>query len=110
MPSVRPRSVVVHDRHAVGPPAVPSEHDPPLIVDPDAVLPFPITLQGLELIARGHPKVLQTGRGVEHEELPQGCPLNPRVDPPHALSPEQGFRLAVPETGDHAANSNASRE
>jgi hypothetical protein len=54
-------SMVVHDLD-VGRPGSstwPLEADPPLLVDPDAVLTFSVAFQGLEAIASDVPQVLQ---------------------------------------------------
>ncbi len=60
-----PSSVVVNDldvgRTGIGP----AKTDPKLIVDPDAVLPLPVALPGLQPVARGHLQVLQDVSLVE---------------------------------------------
>ena len=42
----------------------PFEADPPLVVDTNAVLPFTVTAQGFETVARQTFQVLQIGRVV----------------------------------------------
>jgi hypothetical protein len=54
----------------------PFETDPPLIVDPDAVLALPIALQPLKLVSRRYPQVLYVLSCFEQEELPQSLTLN----------------------------------
>jgi hypothetical protein len=71
--------VVIDDFHIMGTIVSPYETDSPLIVDTDAVLSRPISSQGFQAIARGHPKILQTQRHCQLSELAQRCPLN--VDP-----------------------------
>jgi hypothetical protein len=44
---------------------MPSKTDPPLLVDPDAVLPASIALQGFEPIARRHPQIAQRPRLIQ---------------------------------------------
>ena len=44
-------SVVIHDPHVPCPPVLPTEHDSPLVVDPDAVISPPASLERLEPIA-----------------------------------------------------------
>jgi len=62
-------SVVVDDFHVrrtiVGPP----EANPELVVDPDTVLSFPITLQRLQPIARRRSQELQGVRSIKHREF-----------------------------------------
>lgn len=48
---------------------MPAEADPPLIIDPDTVLPGSIALELLQTIARWRPEILELLRGVEHHEL-----------------------------------------
>jgi hypothetical protein len=45
-------SVIIDDLDVVGIPTGPAEADPPLVVDPDAVLAVPISCQCFETIAR----------------------------------------------------------
>ncbi len=74
----------------------PYETDPPLIVDTDAVLSRPISSQGLQAIARGNPKILQTRRYCQLSELAQRCPLN--VDPTrNALATVESGRVGTSE-------------
>jgi hypothetical protein len=44
----------------------PDKAKPPLIIDPNAMLPFPISLQRLEAIPRRRTKVAQFRCGSEH--------------------------------------------
>ena len=52
-------SVVVNDLHLLWSGGGPHEADPPLVVDPDAVLPDPTALERLEPIARRDAEVLE---------------------------------------------------
>jgi hypothetical protein len=47
--------------------AAPDEADPPLVVNPDAVLPGSTTLQSLEAVTGRNAKVLQASRRVKVE-------------------------------------------
>ena len=53
----------------------PDKTDPPLIVDPNAVLPGPVSLERLETITRGNPKLLQPLGGVKVEQFAPGHTL-----------------------------------
>jgi len=79
-------SVVVDDldvgRSGVGP----GETDPPLLVDPDAVLSGPVAAEGLKAVAGRHPEILQDLGSVQHHQLPQGDPLDAWIDASGSLS------------------------
>jgi hypothetical protein len=79
----------------------PNETDTPLVIDPDAVLAFPIALEGLQAIAWGYPQVVQRRRPVELLEFAQGGTFH--ADPAPDPSPEkQGLRiLAMEASNDH---------
>jgi hypothetical protein len=70
-----PLVVVVDDLYVFGPGVGPSEADPPLLVNPDAVLARAITRQLLQPVPRRHPQVRENLRGVQHGQLPPGSPL-----------------------------------
>ncbi len=47
-----------------------------LIVDTNAVLSFPVAPKGFQMIRRRDAQVLQIPSIVDHNQLPQGDPLN----------------------------------
>jgi hypothetical protein len=57
--------VVVGDLYIEGVAPLPSEADSPLVVDPNAVLSCPVSLQALQPVAWGHSEVLYAFRRVE---------------------------------------------
>jgi len=57
--------VVVHDLDILRVTVDPAEADPPLVVDPDAVLPCSVAAEPLEPVPRGHPQVLEAHSGIE---------------------------------------------
>jgi hypothetical protein len=61
--------VVIHDLDIFGAAGSPPEAHPKLIIDPDAVLPGAITLQGFEPIARRDPQVLQPAGDLKLPKL-----------------------------------------
>jgi hypothetical protein len=85
----------------VGVATVPSETDPPPIVDPDAVLSGPITLQPLQPVARWHAKIVQSSCCVYHPELPECHLLHFRPEPPSRSSVEHPLSVPVAEALDH---------
>jgi hypothetical protein len=54
--------MVVDDRDILGRSFLPAKADPPLPVDPDAILPASLALQGLEPIAGRHAQIGQGAR------------------------------------------------
>jgi hypothetical protein len=63
-------SVIVRDFDLKGISIAPGEADPPLVVDPDAMLPFAAPLQLFQAIARRHAKILERDRAMKDQELP----------------------------------------
>jgi hypothetical protein len=59
--------MVIRDFHVVGAVGRPLKTDRVLIVDPDTVLPFPVTLQGFEMVAWRNPQMVQLGDSVDSE-------------------------------------------
>jgi hypothetical protein len=94
-------SVIVGELYLVGLPVAPSETDSPLIVDPDAVLTFPVPAQNLEAVARDGAQLVETLCRMEHLELPPGPRDEPMVDAPHIAALEQRRRASVSEAPDH---------
>jgi hypothetical protein len=56
--------MVVHDFYLRWTLAGPPEADPVSLVDPDAVLTFPLAHQRFESIPRGNPKLIQEFHGI----------------------------------------------
>src|SRR5699024_1708955 len=73
-------SVVVNDLHLLRSGVGPREADPPLVVDPDAVLSGAIALEGLEPVSRRDAEVFERLRGPHLTQLAQCDPLDPRID------------------------------
>ncbi len=92
-----PLLVVVHDLSVVRIAAVPSEADPPLVVDPDAALARAITAQPFQTVPRRHTKIVQLRRSIQHPELSQGDLLHPRSEPATRPPVEQPLGVPVPE-------------
>src|SRR6266542_6079370 len=80
---------------------LPSKTDPPLVVDANAVLAQSITRQLFEPVARRHTQVIQRGRCVELDELPERDSVNRRRQLPDGLPVEETLRVLVPEAADH---------
>jgi hypothetical protein len=63
--------MTVDDPDIMRPSLMPPETDPPLLIDPDAVLATPIALQSLEPVARRHAQISQQACLIEHAQLAQ---------------------------------------
>jgi len=66
-----PLSVVVDDADLVSLAGLPPEHEPPLIVDADAVQPPQVTTQSLKTVLSRDHQLLEGRRHVEHVQLPE---------------------------------------
>src|SRR5579863_5548819 len=62
-------SVVIGDLYLVGVAFPPDEAHPELIVDPNAVLTFPVTMQRLQFVAGRNSQILQFLGRVNHGQL-----------------------------------------
>ena len=61
--------MVIDDLYVLWAVRRPSETDPVLIVDSNAVLPFAITLQGFESVSWRDPEILKDGGGSKSIQL-----------------------------------------
>jgi len=81
----------------------PLETNPPLVIDADAVLAFPVPEQRLETVARQGGKVLQRHGRLETIKLQRRGPLDSRerLDP---LAGREFPRPFVPVADDHRSS------
>lgn len=79
---------------------LPDEIDAPLLVNPDAMLAGPITLQGFQAISRRGHQVFEPGGSVQHLQFPLRYPRTVRSDLAGYATLEEFLRLA-PERGSH---------
>jgi hypothetical protein len=68
--------VVVHDLDVLRFAVLPHETDPILVIDPDAVLPPPITAEGLEVVTRKRAQVVESLGRVQLRQLALSDPGN----------------------------------
>jgi hypothetical protein len=68
--------MIVHDLNVHGVTIPPAETDSPLVIDPDAVLSFALTLERFQPVGRRHSKVNQFHCVTNHFDLSSGNPLN----------------------------------
>ena len=93
--------VIVDNLDIVGVASDPPEAHPPLIVDPDAVLPRSIPTQLLQPIPGRHPEVLEAGRGIQLPQFAQRHPLQVRRQLADRLAVEQPLGIPIAEAADH---------
>jgi hypothetical protein len=103
-------SVVVDDLDEFGACVSPSEADPPLLVDANAVVPSTIAFQILEPIPRRHPQITQGVGCIENDQLAESHPLGALVELPHSLPLPNAFGVVVSERPDHIDDNNGSRQ
>src|SRR5947209_3988585 len=96
LPSCAPCSMVIDNLHLVRP-TVPDETDPPLVIDPNAILPRPLPLKGLQAIAGRPLQRVQTGSGMQLAKLAPGAPLDLGREGPRDLIIEDTLCLAASE-------------
>jgi hypothetical protein len=80
--------------------ALPDEADPILIVDPDAVLPTPISAEGLEVIARERAQVVESLCRMQLHELALSDAGN-APKPTRRIAMEERLGVSIPVGPDH---------
>jgi hypothetical protein len=67
--------MIINNFHIMCFTVTPSKAYSSLVVDADAVLAFSVACQLLKPISSGHAKIIQRRGRVQHEQFPQGGPL-----------------------------------
>jgi hypothetical protein len=80
----------------------PAETDPPLVVDPNAVLPRPIASQGLETVSGNRAQIRQFPSGVNVVQLPF-CSRSKTLELPAEFASKHLVGFFVPERPDHSS-------
>jgi len=101
--------MVIDNRHIVGVAVTPSETDPPLVVDADAVLPGSIAAQFLEAVSGRDAKIVESLRRVDRDELAKHRPPQLGREPANWLAGEEAFGVPVAKALDHRLDVNATR-
>jgi len=92
--------MVVEDFHVLGRAFPPDKADPPLVVDPDAVLTPAVAFQGFQPVPRRHLEILKGLGRVDHLQLPARNRFN-RPEPPDGLPLKQPLGVLAAEGADH---------
>src|SRR5579884_2208144 len=96
--------VIVDDFDVLGSARRPAEADAELVVDTDGVLAGAVGDQGFEPVVGGRAQVVESGRGVEHDELALDD-VAEVAEATRRAALEDGLRLGAPERPDrHAFN------
>ena len=95
--------MVIDNLDVLGTALRPCEADPPLAVDPDAVLAGPVALQGFQPVARRHRQIAQIRRRVKLTQLALRRALDFAWKPSGELAMKQPFGIAVGKAADHQA-------
>ena len=93
--------MIINNLNLVGVRSLPSEADPPLIIDPDAVLPRSSAFQRFQSVARWHGHVPNGCGGMQLEQFTSRCPLNLCRKPPGDASVENLYCLRTGEALNH---------
>jgi hypothetical protein len=93
--------VVIDNFNAGGMTIDPHKANPPLCINANAVLAFPVTLEGFKLVSRRHPQKLYGRCSVNLLQFAQSHSL--KVDEPgNPFSSKQGLCIAAMKTLNHA--------
>ena len=93
--------MVIHNFHLMCIPVAPDETDPPLVIDPDAVLANAVAFQEFQPIARRRKQITQRPRPVQVLQLSPGRVLNLRRQLTGTLATEDSFGFTAREGGYH---------
>jgi hypothetical protein len=95
--------MVIDNFHVVSVPLLPPETYPPTIVDPDAVLPLPVSLQSLQMVRGRNSQILQRLRSIEHSQFPKSRTLKVRPESPHRAATEKSLELSGLKGSNHTS-------
>jgi hypothetical protein len=89
-------SVVISDLYIERVSFFPDEADPPSVVDPDAVLPYPLFLKGFEMVTTIDRQYTEVSRGSQHQKFAASWLLN-RLKSDYGVIVEDSFGVRVLE-------------
>ena len=93
--------MVADEFHVRGIRAGPAKTDPPLVVDPNAVLPGAIAFELLQPVAGRHSKVIECFRGIQSDEFPEHRPSEIGRKAPYGLAAKEPLGIALGKAGNH---------
>jgi len=92
--------VIINDFHILGIPIDPPKTNSPLVVDSDAILPFPIPFQGFQTVPGNSTKFVEGKNRVQVEQSFSGSSLN-SLKAKNRLVIEEVCRFSALEGCDH---------
>jgi len=93
--------MIVDDLNVMSIAGTPMEANPPLIVDPDAMLASAGALQFLQPVARRNAQKVERCRSIDLQQLSMRNPLDVGWKTPAMLAPKELLRLSVRKALDH---------
>jgi hypothetical protein len=93
--------MVINDLDVISFAISPAKADPPLIVDPNAVLTPTVAVQFFESVAGRHFEIVEPLCGIDGQELSSGAPLDLQGQVPNSVASEDGCGALVGEALDH---------
>jgi hypothetical protein len=93
--------MIVHNLNLMGAPVVPSETDAPLVVDPDAHLPFTVAFENLKPVSWRISEILDGQRRIQLPQLPKRPVLDIGRQFPARIAQPNALGLLATERLDH---------
>ena len=93
--------MVIHNFHFQRIFTAPAEADAPLVIDADAVLAYPVALQGFQPIPRRREQIVQAPRLVQQQQFSPCYTLNLRRQPPRYFVVKKPLGFRADETAYH---------
>jgi hypothetical protein len=94
--------VIIDDLNPLDAPIPPNEAEPPVVVDPNAVLARSAAAQSLQPISGRRRQIAEVFRGVQLPQLPLGYSLHARRELPCVPTMKQRLGFAIGERADHS--------
>jgi hypothetical protein len=93
--------VIINDFDAICVTLLPFETDPPLIIDPNAVLPLTISMQPLQLVSGRTAKVIERFCRIQQQKSSQGHTMYSAGNLPREPSMEDLLAFPATKALDH---------
>ena len=92
--------VIIHDLNLIGVTLQPDKTNAPLLINTNAVLPFPIALQCFQSVPRQCRQRSDIRCGIQHVQFPQGLPLE-SLKRRHRFPLEESLGIRAAKGTDH---------
>jgi len=94
--------MIIGDLYVLRLALAPAEANPPLVVDPNAILPCTVPFERLQTVARGNKEVLQRGGAMQVLELPSRRRFHGR-EPAHRFIFKETLRFPATKRSDQGS-------